>query len=165
VIDERELLARLVEARDYVYQLASARSTSWQRLKDEHDQGTLEFPRTLVMVHPVWYQHLEDDTSPASVRGGRTFKLGDHSGRCQSDELWGYPCPFQGAALHVDHLFPYSLGGPTEPDNAAWLCEWHNMTKGSDFHLLALGRATAPWFERVLVRVETKLAGRARPST
>ena len=37
--------------------------------------------------------------------------------------------------MHVDHRFPYALGGPSDPSNAIFLCREHNLLKGHDVHL------------------------------
>jgi hypothetical protein len=151
VFSEGELSRRIEQARIYVQQLALMASTSWRHLYADYLDRTLTFPRSLVLIHPAWYQHID---ATDSVRGNRTFALSSAGRTCQSEEVWGYRCPFSNPAIHVDHMFPYAFGGPTEPDNAAWLCRYHNLAKGSDFHLLPLERVTTPWFDRVLTRVK-----------
>lgn len=45
----------------------------------------------------------------------------DEDGRCPNRDR-----------LHVDHIIPKSLGGTDDPVNLAVLCEYHNLSKGTD---------------------------------
>jgi hypothetical protein len=74
------------------------------------------------LVHPDWYEDLEAEGSPNSVRGKRTFGDVTRDADCEAKFVWGYPCPFGDTRVQIDHLFPYSLGGPTVPGNGVWLC-------------------------------------------
>src|SRR6266404_4916372 len=42
----------------------------------------------------------------------------------------GHPIP-EGEALHFDHIRAYALGGQSEVDNIAPMCEHHNKAKGT----------------------------------
>lgn len=62
--------------------------------------------------------------------GARATVLERAGGRCEGSVLlaWGR-CPE--AAVEVDHVFPYSKGGPTVVSNGQALCRDHNRRKGS----------------------------------
>ena len=101
--------------------------------------GELDIFSRLAMLHPI---HLDDIGLPsymernnvmARVQESRCF-TGPGNGSCQSNLLWGYDCPFTDAPMHQDHLFPYSLGGPTTGANRVILCRFHNMVKTNDIH-------------------------------
>lgn len=51
-------------------------------------------------------------------------------GRCEGSVFlaWGR-CPDK--ATEVDHVYPWSRGGPTVPANAQALCHGHNRSKGA----------------------------------
>ena len=65
----------------------------------------------------------------------------------------GYQCPFAESKVRVDHLIPYGLGEPSDPDNAVWLCAFHYRAKGAEFHVLDRSSASARWLARLLERV------------
>ena len=50
--------------------------------------------------------------------------------RCTYTDEDGNRCP-ERDRLHVDHVFPVSLGGGDEPENLRVLCQAHNLAKGS----------------------------------
>ena len=113
--------------------------------------------KALVLIHPDYYPEslIESGVDP---RGARTFGLSPTlSAKCRSDIYFGYSCPLpitEGYGLTMDHIWPYSLGGPTKPDNGIWLCSFHNGCKGSDYHLLAayhLDRFV--WVESILKKI------------
>ncbi|WP_367575460.1 HNH endonuclease [Arthrobacter horti] len=73
----------------------------------------------------------------------RTFRFGPRAevirragGRCEAPVLlvWGR-C--HEAAVEVDHVYPWSKGGPTIVSNAQALCRGHNRRKGA---------VTPPWW-------------------
>lgn len=61
--------------------------------------------------------------------GARATVMERAGGRCEGAEflIWGR-CP--DAATEVDHVFPYSSGGPTVVSNGQALCSRHNRRKG-----------------------------------
>lgn len=127
------LEGRLRAAHQYFAKLNAALQSGWEPLFAEYTAGTLAFCETLVLVHPVW---LEDAVSVPPRRRVRSFSQAIPSyERCGSGLLWGYECPFE-QQLEVDHLFPWSLGGPTLPGNALYLCRNHNRAKAHDIHLI-----------------------------
>ena len=85
---------------------------SWEALLAERESGTQTVARSLVLIHPLWYEGMP---GAEGVRGPRLYGLKAGSeDSCKSELVFGYPCPFE-EELHVDHLFPWSLGGPTVP--------------------------------------------------
>ncbi len=87
----------------------------------------------LALLHPDFYP------SGFNPRGPRAFPdRPPKNTECASEFNFGYRCPLQTPSelLHMDHIWPYSLGGATRPTNGFWLCEYHNRLKGSDYHLL-----------------------------
>jgi hypothetical protein len=50
-------------------------------------------------------------------------------GRCEHH--WPIVGRCRSAATHADHVWPWSKGGPTTLANAAGLCAFHNLSKGS----------------------------------
>lgn len=127
------LEARLNSAHRYFVRLNQATRRGWEQLLAEHDAGTLALDESLALIHPMW---VEDVGTPPTGRRSRSFTHSIPSYEvCGSELLWGYECPF-GPQLEVDHLFPWSLGGPTLPGNALYLCRNHNRAKGHDVHLV-----------------------------
>lgn len=71
---------------------------------------------------------------------------------CQSEILWGYKCELEGE-IEVDHLFPYSLGGPSNGSNKLHLCRLHNRLKSSDIHFYPWEKGEPAWLEVVLGKI------------
>jgi hypothetical protein len=61
--------------------------------------------------------------------------------------------------MEIDHLFPYSLGGPTIAVNAIYLCRRHNLGKSVDIHLIPWEEGF-PWVDGILNNLATKLHNR-----
>ena len=78
-----------------------------QRKKDIHNQFVAEQRR--LMTDKLRYEILKRDGFRCQICGAT-----------QKD----------GVRLHVDHIYPVSKGGRTEPDNLRTLCERCNMGKG-----------------------------------
>jgi len=117
-----EAVRRIESARQYFQFLMGSSSVAWTDLEVGYRAGQLSLQQAATLVHPRW---LPDGlvTSGRSVRafGGQI----PNYERCHSQELWGYDCAFE-RTLETDHLFPWSLGGPTHPENAVYLCANHN---------------------------------------
>jgi hypothetical protein len=157
VPESAHLPERNQRARDYVCFLVEARQGKygWLDVYELYRERGLPFAQALVLVHPMWYEDAhEKNTCP--IRGPRNF---DHvvtvANSCEAHRFWGYNCPEDpGNRLVRDHYFPYSLGGPTSPENLLWLCELHNGMKGSDIHILNLASENFLWFDQILPRIE-----------
>lgn len=106
---------------------------SWQEILFEIDSNqNYGIPEVLALLNPKFHAELKS-TDP---RGERTFPSTKSSYSCRSKDVWGYECPFTSAVIHVDHIFPHSKGGATDPQNAMYLCAEHNMAKHTDIHLV-----------------------------
>ena len=67
----------------------------------------------------------------AKMTPGLRYKIMQRDGfRCR---LCGASAA-DGAKLHVDHIFPVSKGGKTEPDNLRTLCERCNLGKSARYN-------------------------------
>ena len=143
---------------EYLTCLADAAKRSWAELYEAYDE--LTFPKRLVLVHPRWYEP-NTKVKNCKVRGKRDRKVNKHFREvCESIKFWNYECPFDDPDIKIDHVFPWSLGGPSEPSNSAYLCEYHNLLKGPDIHHLELSEDNFNfgWFPETLEKVRKKLA-------
>lgn len=118
--------------------------------------GEIEDAQTvegLVLVGREWLRglaHPEIATLEKTAYGGDTFDPLVFSEECQSDRLWGYECPFRGSEFAADHLFPRSLGGPTDARNRLNLCRWHNTAKSMDVHVFPWEEGIPDWVPQLL---------------
>jgi hypothetical protein len=151
----------------YAQGLAAAMESNWDtnywlKLKSQFDNSVSNFPSDLVLVHPSWYTDIIYKTVDSVARScpirGEHFNFPIPSNtECASDAYWGYACPFsQSETLHRDHIFPYSLGGPSVPSNCKFLCKLHNSWKGHDFHMLDSDEQP-DWLDQVLAHIATYL--------
>lgn len=69
------------------------------------------------------------------------------------DQLWGYACEFSHRPMHQDHMFPYALGGATNPGNLLTLCDVHNLAKGHDIHVYPWPAEVPAWVEEAISRL------------
>lgn len=94
----------------------------------------------LALLHPEHYKSLDLPSNvsisklQAKIQGPRSFQNKSNQGSCNCNLLWGYNCTLN-EDIQQDHLFPYSLGGPTLGTNRIYLCRYHNMVKTSDIHI------------------------------
>lgn len=127
------LQRRIASAAEYFAAVTSFKSHSWIELYARHREQPFTMPEQLAMLNPFWLA-MPDSTTP--MRRSRVFSIQpQHYESCSSELIWGYRCS-TGEPLEVDHLFPWGLGGPTIPENAAFLCRAHNQAKGHDIHLI-----------------------------
>lgn len=106
---------------------------TWEELLFEIDRNpNYGIPEILVLLNPKFYAELK---SP-DPRGERTFTSARAINNCRAKDVWGYECPFTDSVIHVDHVFPHSKGGATDPQNAMYLCSEHNSSKHTDIHLI-----------------------------
>jgi hypothetical protein len=110
--------------------------------------SALELVEAMTLIHPVW---LPSAVDKRLIFGERSFGLTTAS-RCESHELWQYACDLRHTSLHADHLFAYSLGGPTWAANRLTLCDVHNGIKGADVHLYPWEAGEPSWLARLLER-------------
>lgn len=119
----------------------------------------------LALLHPL---HLEELDLPAhktvgviqrSLQGPRAFSSTLGGNLCQSVNIWGYGCELSGE-IQQDHLFPYSLGGPTIGTNRIYLCKYHNMVKTSDIHCYpweSTDKWVEPWLSGQIDRLYSEI--------
>lgn len=113
--------------------LSATNKLGWiEKLELIDSRTDFGIPEVLSLLSPEHYDELkiEDPRGPRSFSGSSIFS------KCRSIEIWGYSCPFNNQKVHVDHLFPQSKGGLTHHSNALHLCEFHNMSKFTDIHLI-----------------------------
>lgn len=135
---------RISKSKNYLKKLNKNLSSNWATLYSQFELGELDLWDKLSLIHPDFIRRLaipvysSEEIIIKQVQGNRSFS--QQNGVCQAKLIWGYHCSLKSEACHGDHLFPYSLGGPTISDNKLLLCRYHNMVKGTDIHLL-------PWEE------------------
>ena len=153
------MVSGLLRVRAYLSLLAKCEFQSWSEVHDQYLAGKLQFAESLVLIHPMWYEAEGEKVRDCPVRSVPNFDgTSEENQRCESSRFWGYECPLPMTGVQADHCFPRSLGGPTDPDNQAWLCKWHNqIAKGADIHLLDLRAENMLWFERTLARVKNQV--------
>lgn len=153
---------RTDSAAQYLKVLKSSLQIGWvESFKCEHKS---EFEQ-LALLHPYHLadldlpRHLTVESIQLSVQGTRAFGPSLAGLACQSPLLWDYECELNGE-MHQDHLFPYSLGGPTLRTNRIYLCRYHNMVKSSDIHCYpweSFDRWAGPWLPRQIERLHKEI--------
>lgn len=144
------LSIRIENSKKYLYALSSAKYWDWKDQYNKFLERKLTLAESMVLVHPMFY---EDEAIDFNPRGNRYFseEIITSSTLCQSDKIWGYACETSiGTKFHGDHLWPYSLGGPTISDNKALLCDTHNLMKGNDIHFYPWELGLPSWFNMIL---------------
>ena len=148
---------------EYIKELQRSLESGWRDCFEEKDKSiTLR----LALLHPDHYQRLRDKRAPEAatlqreIQGRRQFPREGSCGKCESELLWGYACPLNSPQIEQDHLFPYSLGGPTNHKNRIVLCRYHNMVKAADVHRLPWEGAAnriEPWLDAQLEVLHRKI--------
>lgn len=147
--------ARIEQGRLYFETLGLMfRQASWDDAHDLHVAGGSQRASALALIHPAWLE--TEDFS--EIRGSRSFGFEAMGESCQAPLIWGYSCP--NSAIEVDHMFPYSLGGPTRADNGLLLCRDHNRLKGHDVHLIPWERYSFPWLADQLAAIGARVSER-----
>jgi hypothetical protein len=105
-----------------------------------------------------WGKHRGPRVFPASRRPSGL--------KCQSILVWGYHCPLavSGRELELDHSWPYSLGGRSEPSNGVWLCMLHNRAKSFDVHNFEWPDDWPSWLLQMLALVRRDCEDELRAS-
>jgi hypothetical protein len=153
---------RLQEARDFLRILHQTFEMEWRELFPLASSHENWFFR-MAAIHPKHYQdYIQITGENCPIRGQRRMTVdgGVIGEGCRCDVLWGYCCDFGRSALHADHLFPYSFGGPSNGQNKVFLCEFHNRAKGSDIHLFPWENGEPGWLLPLLKRIDSNLRGR-----
>lgn len=153
---------RVESAVKYLKALENSLQAGWLKLFKMEGKTIFEL---LAMLHPLHFkeldlpQYLNIETIQRSLQGPRAFTstLGGNS--CQSAMIWGYNCELSGE-IQQDHLFPYSLGGPTLAVNRIFLCTYHNMVKTSDIHCYpweSTDILVQPWLDSQIRRLHSEV--------
>lgn len=134
---------------------------AWERVLGAFVAGVLPMLPQLSLI----FLTLLALTCPIPGRGPRLFRGRDPwrrfmgearravmaraGGRCEGAVFFGWGrCP--DAATEVDHVYPWSRGGPTIPTNGQALCADHNRRKGAMrppwWYVLSLERRRRRYF-------------------
>lgn len=164
-MDTQQLLTRVAGAKEYLLALQLSYSADWFVWLSEYVAGRLSLAHAFALIHPDHYADLDPMNA---IRGPRQFEeeVGVSSVRCAVHEFWGYPCSNSLLGDVVgDHVFPYSLGGPTVATNKIHLCRIHNQMKSNDVHVFPWDAPPPPWLPICLdaIRRLKVQAKRARP--
>ena len=158
-MDLTTLKNRIERGEEYLLALEEFRNREWSEIFADYKKGRLAAPQAMVLVHPDFYEEREAKVEQ-SIRGRRTFSstTGRHVAACMSDQIWLSACPLDNPeVVHSDHLFPYSLGGPTIAANQLFLCPVHNRSKASDIHLFPWERGEPSWLATQVERIRNLL--------
>ena len=135
--------------------LEEFRNRKWTDILAAYCEGALTLPQAMVLIHPVFYGELKRETG-LTIRGARRFltDTGQQHATCMADQIWLSCCPLEmPEVVHSDHLFPYSLGGPTVAANQLFLCPVHNRSKTNDVHLFPWERGEPIWLAEQIGRI------------
>ncbi len=151
---------RCLEVSNYLRCLDSSLRIGWlntfnRPVKSIHDRFSLLHPWHLSEIDLP--PHHSVDSIQKVIQGDRNFRGKLASKACTSKYLWGYDCEFN-SDIQKDHLFPYSLGGPTVNGNMLGLCRYHNMVKSSDVHCYPwedFGVWAEPWLDLQIDKLRT----------
>ena len=126
----------------YLEALQKTLQVGWNEIYNQKEN--LKLYQKLTLIHPDVLSEVGlTENQINKFRGTNKFDRDNISTRkCASDKIWGYECNLTSNEQEIeqDHLFPYSLGGPTIKQNRIFLCRYHNQLKGNDIHLY-------PWEE------------------
>ena len=149
-------------ARRYLETLERVLQQGWGNAVQKPELDNLE---KLALLHP---EHLNSIDLPShknvaqlreQIQGKRGFGSQFLRTKCESELIWGYKCPLN-ADIQQDHLFPYSLGGPTIGTNRILLCKYNNMVKTSDIHCFPWEEFTIrcePWLDFQIKRMREEV--------
>lgn len=140
----------------YVQELGDLLQLSGRdRLKRLLEPETVLMHR-LARIHPrVWGVMSPADLGQPDPRGPRRFPAARPSqiSSCEASRLTpGSVCSLPWSECQLDHVWPYSLGGPTVPGNRAVLCATHNQIKAA--FVLLTPDAPPDWLEPLETRLE-----------
>ena len=158
-IDPTTLKSRIERGEQYLLALERLQKCSWSEILAEYTERRLVMPEAMVLVHPAFYEHL-GGYARESIQGPRTFATlaGQLVAACMADHIWLSVCPLENLeTAHSDHVFPYSLGGPTIAANQLFLCPVHNRAKAGDIHLYPWERGEPSWLANQIDRIRSFL--------
>lgn len=144
---------RYESTKEYLLSLEKSLQLGWLGFYNKHSNSIYD---KLALIHPDHYEeinlddHLLNGAAQKKIQGSRSFSASSSMETCSSSLLWDYDCHLNGD-IQQDHLFPYSLGGPTIAKNRIYLCCYHNMVKSSDVHCFpweAVEQWVTPWIDK-----------------
>ena len=150
---------RIEQGEEYLLALEEFQSWKWSEFLAVYRERKLALPQAMVLVHPTFYEDRETNAGE-SIRGPRSFSTtaGQYAAACMADQIWLSACPLESPEdVHSDHLFPYSLGGPTLAQNQLFLCPVHNRSKANDIHLFPWERGEPSWLATQVERIRSLL--------
>jgi hypothetical protein len=154
------LAARLAEAERYLEACERFAAKAWEELHKAYKAGTLSLPEKIALIHPRHYEE-QEAIGGLAVRGAKTFLVDRHRHdlSCEATKVWMQPCRLsQYEVVHADHFFPYSLGGPTVPENRISLCPLHNQLKTNDVHFFPWELGEPCWLSEHVERIRHLLS-------
>ena len=146
---------RMERGEQYLLALERLQNRRWSEVFGEYSERRLATPEVMVLVHPTFYEHLGADARQ-SIQGPRRFPhtADQRAKACMAEQIWFSACPLENAEdVHSDHVFPYSLGGPTVAANQLFLCPVHNRAKAGDIHLFPWERGEPSWLAGQVDRI------------
>jgi hypothetical protein len=153
-MDSNVIEGRIATAEKYLELIDGPLSGGWGELR-AYAVATRDLPIALALIHP---EHWGDRVRASDLLGPREFRAQVLKGTrsCNAADYWGVLCHRHhdpNLDIVADHAWPYSLGGPTVPDNIRWLCRRHNAAKSSDIHLYPWEAPWPTWLDGLLGRV------------
>lgn len=158
-MDLTTLKNRIRKGEEYLLALEEYQRWEWSKIFAEYSNGRLALPQAMVLVHPAFYENRASRVGQI-IRGPRMFPITavQRVTACMADQIWLSACPLKSPeVIHSDHLFPYSLGGPTLAENQLFLCPVHNRSKANDIHLFPWERGEPSWLATQVDRIRNLL--------
>lgn len=145
--------SRIESAQLYLQKIQSFQKRDWLVNYESYVKGNFGIEEKMALINPSLYSPYR-----SKILGKRSFKseVPNDLSSCQGEKIWGYECNLNvetGEVLHMDHIFPYSHGGPTLPSNKIRLCPVHNSLKGTDIHLYPWEDGEPDWLESRVMRI------------
>lgn len=153
MIDGHTFVFRIAAGEEYLRTLDESFGHEWIDLYNSFANEKRGIALGLALIHPEHYKHFEPQES---IQGRRQFdfEVAQGNARCYADRLWGCACKSKiDGRVCGDHLFPYSLGGPTIASNKMLLCSVHNRMKSFDIHVYPWEMGEPVWLPDVIERI------------
>jgi len=146
--------ARIEVASAYIQAYYASLQSAWDEMYQLYLDDELKLAASLALAHPDHYKELPNSNQ---IRGQRSFSkdTAHDSINCSCKTIWGYKCSVNIAlwGISADHLFPFSLGGPTIGSNKMYLCAMHNQLKGNDVHFYPWEQGEPIWLQDTLFKI------------
>jgi len=142
----------------YLHALERSLQTNWFSQYGKYVNGDIKLPDAFALIHPWHYEDITTTGQECPIRGSQRFmkEQAISSIKCKASLIWGYECPLSHnlvGNVQADHLFPYSLGGPTVASNKIYLCTIHNQMKANDLHVYPWERGKPDWLSDCLKNI------------